>query len=191
VGACADKSESIAFLQKVSQVVKPQTEPYVLIVMETAAYQLSLHDVVSTKKGTPPYFFFFFFSSFFLESDSRICIFFSLFSKAIEESEKLLDALPGAEPIIHASFYRVSASFDQVRRNYAGFYKNSLLYLACVSLDTLSQEEKLQRTYDLGIAALLGETIYNFGELVRVLFSPSHLIASCNADFSFFVIAVS
>jgi len=83
-----------------------------------------------------------------------------------------LDALPGTEPIIHASFYRVCASFDQVRKNYAGFYKNSLLYLACVSLDTLSQEEKIQRTYDLGIAALLGETIYNFGELVS-LFSQN------------------
>jgi len=48
-----DKSESIVFLQKISQVVKPQTEPYVLIVMETAAYQLSLDDVLSCKKGTP------------------------------------------------------------------------------------------------------------------------------------------
>ena len=85
---------------------------------------------------------------------------------AIEQCEKMLDALPGTEPIIHASFYRVSAAFDQVRKNYAGFYKNSLLFLACTPLESLSTEEKIQRTYDLGIAALLGETVYNFGELV-------------------------
>lgn len=86
--------------------------------------------------------------------------------KAIEDSEKLLDSLPGVEPIIHASFYRVFAAYDQFRGNYDGFYKNSLLFLACVSLDSLSQEEKVERTYNLGIAALLGQSIYNFGELL-------------------------
>jgi len=86
--------------------------------------------------------------------------------KAIEESQVLLDSLPGVEPVIHACFYRVYAAFDQMRKNYAGFYKNSLLFLACVSLDSLSQEEKVRRTYDLGVAALLGDSIYNFGELL-------------------------
>jgi len=32
----------------------------------------------------------------------------------------------------------------------------------------MSPEERLQRAHDLSIAALLADTIYNFGELVRV-----------------------
>ncbi len=30
----------------------------------------------------------------------------------------------------------------------------------------MSPEERLSRAHDLGISALLGDTIYNFGELV-------------------------
>lgn len=47
------------------------------------------------------------------------------------------------------------------------YYKNSLLYLACVDPETdLTAEERVVRAHDLGVSALLGETIYNFGELV-------------------------
>jgi len=31
----------------------------------------------------------------------------------------------------------------------------------------MSTEERLVRAHDLGISAFLGDTIYNFGELVR------------------------
>jgi 26S proteasome regulatory subunit N9 len=38
-----------------------------------------------------------------------------------------------------------------------------------VDVKELPAAERLERAYDLSIAALLGETIYNFGELVRVV----------------------
>jgi len=39
--------------------------------------------------------------------------------------------------------------------------------LACVDPATdMSAEERLIRAHDLGISAFLGDTIYNFGELV-------------------------
>jgi len=38
---------------------------------------------------------------------------------------------------------------------------------ACVDVETgLSSEERLARAHGLGISALFGDTIYNFGELV-------------------------
>lgn len=52
------------------------------------------------------------------------------------------------------------------KAEYAQYYRNSLLYLACVKLEDLSKEERISRAHDLGIAALLGDTIYNFGELL-------------------------
>ena len=49
------------------------------------------------------------------------------------------------------------------------YYKASLLYLACINLDEQTKEDLVSRAHDLSIAALLGETIYNFGELASVL----------------------
>lgn len=55
----------------------------------------------------------------------------------------------------------------QAKAEYAPYYKHSLLYLACVDVGTdLTAEERLLRAHDLGISAFLGESIYNFGELV-------------------------
>lgn len=54
----------------------------------------------------------------------------------------------------------------QAKAEYVPYYKNALLFLSCVDIKDLSAAERLERAYDLSIAALLGETIYNFGELV-------------------------
>ena len=60
--------------------------------------------------------------------------------------------------------------FYQGKAAYGQYYKNALLYLACISLDDLSQHDKVERARDLAISALLGQTIYNFGELVSFWF---------------------
>jgi len=68
---------------------------------------------------------------------------------------------------VHAAYYSVSADYYKARAEYVPYYKNSLLYLACVNPEEdLSVEERATRAHDLGVSALLGETIYNFGELL-------------------------
>lgn len=90
--------------------------------------------------------------------------------KAIDESEKILDGFDSVEPIIYASFYRVSAEYYKAKANYAQYYKSALLFLACVDVEKdLGPQERIERAYDLSISALLGDMIYNFGELVGVL----------------------
>jgi 26S proteasome regulatory subunit N9 len=86
--------------------------------------------------------------------------------KAIDESEKILDGFDSVETVIYASFYRVSAEYYKVKANYAQYYKSALLYLACVDLEELTQADRVERAYDLSLSALLGDMIYNFGELV-------------------------
>jgi 26S proteasome regulatory subunit N9 len=55
----------------------------------------------------------------------------------------------------------------QAKAEYAPYYRNSLLYLACVDVERdMNDQERLMRAHDLGVSALLGDTIYNFGELV-------------------------
>ncbi|KAJ1979980.1 26S proteasome regulatory subunit [Dimargaris verticillata] len=85
---------------------------------------------------------------------------------ALEASEKILDGFNSVEPVIHASFYRVAADYYKAKADFGQYYKNALLYLACVSLDALSAAEKTERAHDLALAALLSEKIYNFGDLL-------------------------
>lgn len=86
--------------------------------------------------------------------------------KAIDESEKILEGFDSVETVVHASFYRISAEYHKVKADYAQYYKSALLYLACIDIQELTANERIERAYDLSLAALLGDMIYNFGELV-------------------------
>lgn len=68
---------------------------------------------------------------------------------------------------MNAGYYGVAGDYFKVKADYGPYYKNALLYLACVDVDReLGDEDRRARAHDLCVAALLGETIYNFGELV-------------------------
>lgn len=72
--------------------------------------------------------------------------------------------------VVNAGYYLVAAEHSKVKADYGPYYKNALLYLACVDVEQeLTAEDRKQRAHDLCIAALLGDTIYNFGELVSSL----------------------
>ncbi|CAE6440579.1 unnamed protein product [Rhizoctonia solani] len=86
----------------------------------------------------------------------------------LDECQKLLDDLDGVEPSVHAAYYEVAADYHKAKADYVPYYKNSLLYLACIDVEgDLTPDQRLVRAHDLSIAALLGETIYNFGELLQ------------------------
>ncbi|KAG0047498.1 26S proteasome regulatory subunit [Gryganskiella cystojenkinii] len=84
----------------------------------------------------------------------------------LEECSKYLDGFDSVDPQINASFLRVSADYYKIKADYAKYYKHALLYLACVNIDDLSLAEKISRANDLALSALLGDSIYNFGELL-------------------------
>lgn len=48
-------------------------------------------------------------------------------------------------------------------------------YLGCIELDILNAAEQKSHAFHLGIAALLGEGIYNLGELVCISDTYSQL----------------
>lgn len=78
----------------------------------------------------------------------------------------VLDSLPAVESGVQAAYYKLAADYYKAKAEYAPFYRNSLLYLACIDLAELEPEERLLRAHDLSVSAFLGESIYNFGELV-------------------------
>ncbi|KAI8458303.1 hypothetical protein BY996DRAFT_4577339 [Phakopsora pachyrhizi] len=89
--------------------------------------------------------------------------------QAMNECRKILDSLDSVDVSVRAGFYRVSGDYYKWEAAYASYYKTSLLYLACLpNLEAdLSLESRIQRAHDLSLAALLGDTIYNFGELLQ------------------------
>jgi len=84
----------------------------------------------------------------------------------LDKCESILDTFDSVETVVHASFYRTSADYYQQQNEFANYYRTTLLYLACVELSDLQEKERHRLAYDLSIAALVSETIYNFGELL-------------------------
>ncbi|KAI7155191.1 hypothetical protein KC352_g27692, partial [Hortaea werneckii] len=80
--------------------------------------------------------------------------------------EAILDTFDSVETMVHASFYRVGADYYQQSNSFADYYRTTLLYLACVELEEMQERERQRLAYDLSIAALVSDSIYNFGELL-------------------------
>jgi 26S proteasome regulatory subunit N9 len=86
--------------------------------------------------------------------------------KKLEECEQILEGFDSVETVVHASFYKASAEYYKSKHEFAAYYKNALLFLACVDLNDMDLTERQSRAYDLSIAALVSDSIYNFGELL-------------------------
>lgn len=86
--------------------------------------------------------------------------------KLLDDGKSTLDSMTDIDPSVYASFYWVSSQYHKARQEFAEFYKNALLYLAYTSVESLSDSFKLDLAFDLSLSALLGENIYNFGELL-------------------------
>ncbi|CAD6259792.1 unnamed protein product [Miscanthus lutarioriparius] len=86
--------------------------------------------------------------------------------KLLEEGKTTLDSMVDVDPSVHATYYWVCSQYHKSRQDYSEFYKSALLYLAYTTVESLSEPFKQNLAFDLSLAALLGENIYNFGELL-------------------------
>lgn len=84
----------------------------------------------------------------------------------IEEAKTELDALADVDPSVSAVVHYVSSLYYKFKKNYAEFYRSSMMYLAFISSDSLSYDFKLPLAVDISLAALLGDGIYNFAQLL-------------------------
>ncbi|ONK71555.1 uncharacterized protein A4U43_C04F9840 [Asparagus officinalis] len=86
--------------------------------------------------------------------------------KLLDDGKTTLDSMTDVDPSVHASYYWVSSQYHKSRQEFAEFYKSALLYLAYTTVESLSESFKLDLAFDLSLSALLGDNIYNFGELL-------------------------
>lgn len=85
--------------------------------------------------------------------------------KLIEETEHMVDAL-GAVTEVHARFYQLTSEFYKISADYANYYLHALRYLGCTDVEQIPIEERREKCFTLALAALLGDNVYNFGELL-------------------------
>ncbi|KAI6068193.1 26S proteasome non-ATPase regulatory subunit 13 [Aix galericulata] len=85
--------------------------------------------------------------------------------ETIEEVEEMLNNLPGVTSV-HSRFYDLSSKYYQTIGNHASYYKDALRFLGCIDVKDLPVSEQQERAFTLGLAGLLGEGVYNFGELL-------------------------
>ncbi|XP_046573249.1 26S proteasome non-ATPase regulatory subunit 13-like [Haliotis rubra] len=83
----------------------------------------------------------------------------------VEECKGILDALHGVTSV-HSRFYELSSNYHKLMGNHADYYKEALRYLGCTDLADIAAGEQVERAFNLGLAAILGDGVYNFGELL-------------------------
>jgi len=145
------KEERLGFLQSVAETIDKKTSPAARAYAEVEVARGNLDDV----------------------------------RKDLDDVERALDMLDSVDNIVNAAFYDVNADyynvsfvpdkintligvliFPQRKEDFAAYYRNALLYLACVDINAMTPEERRSRAWRLAIAALVSNSIYNFGELL-------------------------
>ncbi|XP_028754683.1 26S proteasome non-ATPase regulatory subunit 13 homolog A [Neltuma alba] len=86
--------------------------------------------------------------------------------RLLDDGKSTVDSMTDIDPSVYASYYWVSSQYHKFCQEFAEFYKSALLYLAYTSVESLSDSFKLDLAFDLSLSALLGDNIYNFGELL-------------------------
>lgn len=90
--------------------------------------------------------------------------------KCIESARSIVDEDQGTsydlQPAVHSAFYEAAASYHKVVGTASGFFRNALQFLAYTPPETLAEDVQLRWAFDIGIAALVGTDVYNFGEVV-------------------------
>jgi 26S proteasome regulatory subunit N9 len=135
---CPDPGEALTFVTDMAEKVNtPESQDaYVYAQIEIARVKLNLHDLDGAKT-------------------------------LLDEAGKSLDNIVVTDSnLINGAFYDVSSEYYKLKADFTTYYRNSLLYLACINLSDLNVLQQQQRAYDLSVAALLGDKVYNFGELL-------------------------
>lgn len=96
--------------------------------------------------------------------------------KVLEDLSSEIDDVDGVTPV-HARYYLLASDHYKKIGDHCNYYRNALRYLGCLSDsdETFKTPQPVQqeRAFTMALAALLGDEIFNFGELLQ------HPIINC------------
>lgn len=85
--------------------------------------------------------------------------------EVIKQASVLLEAMDGVTQV-HGPFYDMCSNYHKLMGNHAEYYRDALRYLGCTDMKNVSTAEQVERAFNIGLAAVLGKGVYNFGELL-------------------------
>jgi len=83
----------------------------------------------------------------------------------MEECEHLLGDMDGVSTV-HGRYYELTSNYFKLMGNHARYYQEALRYLGCIDLTDIPSAEQAERAFNIGLAAVVGDGVYNFGELL-------------------------
>lgn len=83
----------------------------------------------------------------------------------VEQARGILETIDGVTTV-HGRFYELCSNYHKITGSYNDYYRDALRFLGCVEISTMAVGEQVDRALHLSLAALLGNDIYNFGELL-------------------------
>lgn len=87
--------------------------------------------------------------------------------KDMEAKKVEVDALSGvADTVIHATFYDLASEYYKEAGPPEEYYKHALMLLSYSSMESLRPEKAMKLATDMSLAALSGDGVYNFGEVL-------------------------
>lgn len=88
-------------------------------------------------------------------------------AKAVVESGKIVvEELQSAETVVHSSYYRLASEYYKAVGPPDSFYRSALMFLAYTPLEGIPAEDQYNLATDISLAALTGEGVFNFGEVL-------------------------
>ncbi|OQR84094.1 26S proteasome non-ATPase regulatory subunit 13 [Achlya hypogyna] len=84
----------------------------------------------------------------------------------LAENKETVEGLVGADPIVHAAYYRVACEYYSAVGPADKFYKSALMFLAYSLYDDIKPTERFSLAINISVAALTGEDVFNFGEVL-------------------------
>ena len=89
--------------------------------------------------------------------------------ESINRNRPILAELADTESeaaIVHSAYYETAMTYRKAVGPPEAYYREAIQYVAYTSLSELSQEEQYNLATDLSLAALTGEGVFNFGEVI-------------------------
>lgn len=84
--------------------------------------------------------------------------------KIIEELRDVLEEAGNVTPV-HGKYYMLASQYYRRVGKHSDYYRCGLQFLGC-SMDEYPRDQWAQQAFFLGLAALLGDGVYNIGELL-------------------------
>ena len=84
----------------------------------------------------------------------------------LRDGEAALGTLSDVHPAVSAAVHWTAATYAKGQQDFRAFYQSAVQYLAFINVEELDLESRTRLAVDIGLAALLGDAIYGFGELL-------------------------